>query len=141
MSGLTKGATVRVLYADTDQMGIVNNVQYLRWFEVGRAEWIRARGRSYRDIEAEGVMLPVVEAHLQYRASARYDDLLDVHAGPEEVRAASVTFRYAIRRAGDGALVCEGTTRHACVGSDGKVRRFPAQLGDMLRAREAKGEV
>ena len=56
---------VRVLYADTDQMGVVNNVHYLRYFEMGRAEWIRKRGRSYKQIEADGFMLPVVEAHLQ----------------------------------------------------------------------------
>src|SRR5678815_438277 len=69
-------AEVRVLYVDTDQMGVVNNVHYLRWFEVGRAEWIRAIGRSYRDLEAEGLMLPVVEAHVRYRAPARYDDVV-----------------------------------------------------------------
>jgi acyl-CoA thioester hydrolase len=124
---------VRVLYADTDQMGVVNNVHYLRYFEMGRAEWIRKRGRSYKQIEADGFMLPVVEAHLQYKAPGRYDDILSIEVEVEDVRAASVVFKYAIRRAGDGQLLCEGWTRHACLGSDGKLRRFPDDIVAMLR--------
>ena len=126
-------AQVRVLYADTDQMGVVNNVHYLRWFEIGRAEWIRARGTTYRTIEAEGYFLPVVEAHLRYKASARYDDLIDVFAEPRDLRAATATFHYRLVRAGTGELLCEGFTRHACVGRDGKVRRFSPALSAMLR--------
>ena len=126
-------AQLRVLYADTDQMGVVNNVHYLRYFELGRAEWIRQRGKSYKRIEEEGYRLPVVEAHLQYKESARYDDILDIHARVEELRAASLTFAYVIRRAGDGASLCEGYTRHACIGADGKLRRFPDELLALLR--------
>jgi acyl-CoA thioester hydrolase len=130
---VTVVAQVRVLYIDTDQMGVVNNVHYLRWFEIGRAEWIRARGRAYKEIEAEGFHLPVVEAHLRYKEPARYDDLLDIEAAAEDVRAATVKFRYAIRRAADGALLCEGHTTHACLSADGKLRRFPDHLLAMLR--------
>jgi acyl-CoA thioester hydrolase len=125
---------VRVLYADTDQMGVVNNANYLHYFEHGRAEWIRQRGKSYKEIEQEGSMLPVVEAFVKYRAPARYDDLLDVEVKVEDVRAATMLFKYAIRRAGDGALLCEGTTRHACVGRDGKPKRFDETLLRMLRS-------
>jgi acyl-CoA thioester hydrolase len=121
-----------VLYADTDQMGIVNNVQYLRWFEIGRAEWLRARGTTYREIEATGIRLPMVEAQLRYRAPATYDDLVDIEALPGEVRAATVEFRYAIRRASDGNLLCEGMTKHACVNEGGKPRRFPETLAQLL---------
>jgi acyl-CoA thioester hydrolase len=124
---------VRVLYADTDQMGVVNNVNYLRYFEHGRAEWIRGRGKPYKQIEREGAMLPVVEANLKYREPARYDDLLDIVVQVEEVRAASLVFKYEIRRTGDGALLCEGSTRHACVDPEGKLQRFPADLLKLLR--------
>ncbi len=126
-------AQVRVLYCDTDQMGVVNNVHYLRYFEVGRAEFIRSRGRAYKEIEAQGFRLPVVEAHLKYKEPARYDDVLNVETTPDDVRAATVTFRYAIRRASDGALLCEGSTVHACLGADNKLRRFPDDLLQMLR--------
>ena len=124
---------VRVLYADTDQMGVVNNIQYLRYFEAGRAEWIRKRGKPYKRIEEEGSMLPVVEAFLKFREPARYDDLLDIEVSVEEVRSASLVFRYAIKRAGDGAVLCEGTTKHACIGKDGKLRRFTDELALLLR--------
>jgi acyl-CoA thioester hydrolase len=133
VSVLKKVAEVRVLYADTDQMGVVNNVHYLRFFEVGRAEWIRTHGRSYKEIEGDGYLLPVVEAQLHYRASARYDDLIMIAAGPEAVRAATVTFRYALYRGGDEVLLCEGYTKHACVGADGRVKRFPPALLAMLQ--------
>ena len=130
---MEKVAQVRVLYADTDQMGVVNNVVYLRWFEIGRAEWIRMRGRTYKDIEKTGLMMPVVEAHLKYREPARYDDLIHVETETDDLRAASVKFKYELKRAVDGALLCEGWTQHACLNSEGKVVRFPDALLLMLR--------
>jgi acyl-CoA thioester hydrolase len=125
-------ATIRVLYADTDQMGVVNNGIYLRWFEVGRAEWLRQRGTPYKEIESEGFMLPVVEARLRYRQPARYDDLVEITGGPTEVRAASFKFEYVLRRAADGVILCEGWTTHACVTPQGQVRRFPESLLRLL---------
>jgi acyl-CoA thioester hydrolase len=124
---------VRVLYHDTDQMGVVNNVQYLRYFEIGRAEWIRNRGKSYKAIEAEGCRLPVVEAHLRYKEPARYDDVLDIHTNVQKVRAVTLTFEYAIRRSADGALLCEGYTKHCCLDAENKLIRFPEALLALLR--------
>lgn len=121
-------ANIRVLYADTDQMGVVNNGVYLRFFEIGRAEWLRQRGRAYKDMEDAGYMLPVVEAHVRYREPGRYDDVIDIHGGPVDVRAASVKFEYRLFRAADGRLLAEGYTLHACLSKDGKVRRFPDEL-------------
>lgn len=121
-------AQIRVLYADTDQMGVVNNGIYLRFFEIGRAEWLRQRGRAYKTLEDAGYMLPVAEAHVKYREPARYDDVVEIWGGPVDLRAASVKFEYALRRAGDGVLLCDGWTLHACISKDGKVRRFPDEL-------------
>ena len=126
-------AIVRVLYGDTDQMAVVNNAVYLRWFEIGRAEWIRARGRTYKEIEKDGYMMPVAEAHLKYKEPARYDDLLDIDVETDDLRAASVKFKYTIKRQGDEALLCEGWTLHACLNKDGRVIRFPDALLAMLR--------
>jgi acyl-CoA thioester hydrolase len=127
-------AKLRVLYADTDQMGVVNNANYLRWFEIGRAEWLRQHGRPYKELEALGHMLPVVEAHLRYRQPARYDDVVEVHGGPTEVKAASLRFSYELRREHDGALLCEGWTTHACISPDGKVKRLPEELLALFRS-------
>jgi acyl-CoA thioester hydrolase len=123
----------RVLYFDTDQMGVVNNVHYLRYFELGRAEWIRQRGRAYKNIEEAGYRLPVVEALVRYKEPARYDDILNIDVDVDDLRAASVQFKYTIKRAGDGALLAEGHTRHACLGLDNRLRRFPDELVALLR--------
>jgi acyl-CoA thioester hydrolase len=75
----------------------------------------------------------VVEVQARYRQPARYDDLIDIDAGPEELRAASVRFKYRLVRASDKELLCEGHTIHACLGVDRKVRRFPEELAKLLR--------
>lgn len=129
-------ASVRVLYADTDQMAVVNNVHYLRWFEIGRAEWIRKRGTAYREIEADGLLLPVVEAHVRYRSPARYDDLVSIHAAPHKVHAATITFGYELYHAAEGRLLAEGWTRHAVMEKSGRVRRVPARLLRLLELDE-----
>jgi len=137
---LERVAAVRVLYVDTDQMGVANNVHYLRWFEIGRAEWIRSRGQAYRDLEATGLRLPVVEAHVRYRAPARYDDMVAIWAAPREATAATVTFAYALRDDVTGRMLAEGWTRHAATDATGKIRRFPAEVLRLLGLLHDTGE-
>jgi acyl-CoA thioester hydrolase len=118
---------IRVIYGDTDQAGIVYYANYLRWFEAGRNEFIRARGLRYRDFEGRfGLRLPVAEAHASYRAPARYDDLLTIETSLGEVRRASARFDYRILR--DGEVLVTGHTVHACVDLDGRIQRMPAEL-------------
>ena len=71
---------MRVRYAETDKMGVVYHANYFVWFEVARTDWLRETGWTYREMELEGVGLPVLEAHCVYRQPARYDDELDVRA-------------------------------------------------------------
>jgi acyl-CoA thioester hydrolase len=118
---------IRVIYGDTDQMGFVYYANYLRFFEAGRNEYLRARGVPYRQIEAElGVRLPVVECGIHYKASARYDDLLVVETSIVQIRRASARFEYAIRRGGE--LLVTGHTVHACIDFDGAICRLPDGL-------------
>jgi acyl-CoA thioester hydrolase len=126
---------IRVIYGDTDQMGVVYYGNYLRYFEAGRNEFIRAKGLRYRDFEAQhGLVLPVVEAQVSYRMPARYDDLLSVEISLVEARRASARFGYRILR--DGELLVTGYTVHACVDREGKVQRLPRELLDRLSAGE-----
>ena len=128
---------LRVIYGDTDQMGVVYYANYLRYFEAGRNEFIRAKGLRYRDFEARyGLLLPVAEASVSYRQPARYDDLLDVEISLGEVRRASARFEYRLVRE-DGVLLATGHTVHACVDLEGKLRRLPEELLAAL----ARGEV
>jgi acyl-CoA thioester hydrolase len=117
---------IRVLYGDVDQMGIVYYANYLRYFEAGRGEFLRAHGRSYRDVEAEGLRLPVIEARLTYRAPARYDDLLRLETELAQTRGATFRFTYSVRR--DRAELVVGETLHACLNARGKPTRVPGEL-------------
>ena len=127
---------LRVIYGDTDQMGVVYYANYLRYFEAGRSEFIRAKGMRYRDFEASyRLVLPVVEAHVSYRQPARYDDLVTVETRLAEAKRASARFEYRIVR-GDELLVT-GHTVHACVDLEGRIQRMPRELLDRLREGEA----
>jgi acyl-CoA thioester hydrolase len=126
---------IRVIYGDTDRMGVVYYANYLRYFEAGRTEFLRAKGLSYRDFEETArLLLPVVEAGVAYRLPARYDDLLAVETSLTEARRASARFGYRVLR--DGDLLATGHTVHACVDLEGRIRRMP---GDLL-ARMSVGE-
>jgi acyl-CoA thioester hydrolase len=127
---------IRVIYGDTDQMGVVYYANYLRFFEAARNEFIRAKGLRYRDFEREfGLMLPVVDASVKYKQPARYDDLLTVEIALAEVRRASARFEYRVVR--DGVLLATGHTVHACVDLEGRVQRMPKDLLARLSAGEA----
>ena len=118
----------RVPYADTDMMGVVYYGNYLTLFERSRNELMRALGPSYAQMEADGLMLPVIEAHVDYRAPARYDDLLEIAAWMSEARGVRCKVRCAVLRGGE--LLASGWTVHACV--DAKTRR-PARLPEWLK--------
>ena len=126
-------ARIRVIYGDTDQMGVVYHANYFRYFEFGRMEYLRARGASYRDLEREGLMLPVVEGSVCYKSPARYDDLLLVRTEVSDVRRVSLAFTYEVRREEDPLkLLCTGRTVHACMGREGRPMRMPESLTRLL---------
>ena len=125
-------STVRVRYAETDKMGVAYYANYFVWFEVARCDLLRALGRTYRDLEARGVMLPVIEARCEYRAPARYDDELEIRTRGALLSPARVAFSYAVRRRADGAALAEGRTVHAAVDLQGRPRRLPADVRAVL---------
>ena len=126
---------VRVRYAETDQMGVVYHANYLIWFEVGRVEFIRGMGLDYRSMEQEeGALIAVVEARARYKAPARYDDELIVRTHLASVRWSVVRFTYAVLRAADGLLLCEGETVHLVVGRDMRRRPMPPAYAQRFRA-------
>jgi acyl-CoA thioester hydrolase len=122
-------APVRVRYAETDQMGFAYYANYLAWFEVGRCEWLRSLGWSYRDLEVrDALMLPVIEAHCEYRQPARYDDELLIRSRAELASPVRIRFRYDVIRAGDGAVLASGHTVHASTNLAGRPKRLPAPI-------------
>jgi acyl-CoA thioester hydrolase len=124
---------IRVRYADTDALGVVYNAVYLAWFEIGRTEWLRARGLPYSEVETRGLSLPVTEASIRFRAPARYDDLIEIETDLQLVRSRVVAFGYRLYR-GECRLA-EGRTVHAPLdASSGRAIRIPAWLATALGA-------
>jgi acyl-CoA thioester hydrolase len=113
-------SVIRVRYQETDQMGVVYHANYLVWFEVGRTEWIRKLGYTYKDLEEKGLLLPVVDLHVRYAAPARYDDEVTVRTRITEVAGGKLTFHYEILRRDDGQLLVTGTTTHLWVNREYK---------------------
>jgi acyl-CoA thioester hydrolase len=125
-------STVRVRYAETDKMGVVYYAHYLVWFEIGRTDWLRVTGWSYREIEGEGFGLPVIEAHCEYKASARYDDELEIRTTARLVSAIRLGFDYEVVRRSDGQAIATGYTIHATLDRSGRPVRLPARVKELL---------
>ncbi|WP_299117954.1 thioesterase family protein [uncultured Winogradskyella sp.] len=85
---------IRVRYGETDQMGVVYHANYASYFEVGRTEWLRQYGITYKSMEENGIMLPVVSLNIKYKNSARYDDLLTLKTSLKKTPMASIEFDY-----------------------------------------------
>jgi acyl-CoA thioester hydrolase len=126
-------ALLRVRYAETDKMGVVYHANYLIWFEIGRTEFCRARGFSYRDMEEnENAFLVVAESYCRYKAPAYYDDVLRVRTHITELRRRSLRFGYEIVRESDGTVIAEGETGHVVTDSNGRVRSMTPRFAEML---------
>ena len=132
MSGLQFTSRVRVRYAETDTMGVVYYANYLVWFEVARTDLLREAGWSYREMEADGYMLPVLEANCVYRQPARYDDEIDVKTTGALVSAVRVKFVYDVVRPADDVLLASGYTVHASIDRSGRPCRLPDRVRRLL---------
>ena len=109
-------------------MGVVYYANYLVWFEVARADLLRSLGWSYREMESDGVILPVIEAHCEYQRPARYDDEIEVRTEGRMLSAVRMKLDYTIVRRGDDTVAATGHTVHAAVSPDGRPRRLPERV-------------
>jgi acyl-CoA thioester hydrolase len=124
---------LRVRYAETDQMGVVYYANYLVWFEVARADWLRSFGWTYREMEESGLLLPVIEAQCEYRAPARYDDEVEIRTSGRLLSLVRVAFSYEIRLGADATIAALGRTTHAAKGRDGRPSRLPDRIQEVFR--------
>jgi len=113
-------------------MGVVYYANYLVWFEVGRTEWLRDTGWTYREMEDAGLALPVIEARCEYRQSARYDDELEIRTVGRLVSAVRLRFEYEVVRRGDEVIVAVGHTIHATIDGTGRPVRVPPHVKALL---------
>jgi acyl-CoA thioester hydrolase len=122
----------RVRYAETDQMGVVYHSHYLVWCEMGRTDYIRALGKTYAQLEREGVGLAVADASIRYHAPARYDDRVRVETTLESVRSRAITFDYLITNADTGDRLVSARTTLVSIDDAGRPVALPPETRELL---------
>ncbi|HEU5098184.1 MAG TPA: thioesterase family protein [Roseiflexaceae bacterium] len=121
--------TLRARYAETDAMGVVHHASYIVWLEQGRTELLRARGTSYREIEAAGYFVVLSDLQVRYHASARYDDLVSLRTTLVGARSRQISFAYGLRLGETGALLVSARSEHIVVSrATGRPARLPLDL-------------
>ena len=134
--------SLRVRYAETDQMGIVYYANFFVWFEIGRTDFCRQHGFTYREMEMQdGLYIIVAEAKCRFKAPARYDDEVLIRTCLRSVRRRVLVFGYEIYREGDQELLAEGETVHVITDREGHPRALPEKYREFflagMKAREA----
>lgn len=102
-----------VRYSETDRMDVVHHSRYFPWFEVGRTEFFESQGMSYADIEAKGILLPLVDCYAKFIEGAKYADKIILEVKLVSLRAASCKFEYTVIRKSDNKILTNGYTTHA----------------------------
>lgn len=126
----------RVRYAETDKMGVVYYANYFIWMEVGRTDYCKSVGFSYRDMEREDANMAVADASCRYIAPARYDDEILVRTTIERLNRKLVTFAYSISNAESGELLAKGTTVHITIDKQGRKGSIPEKYLALLQASQ-----
>ena len=125
---------LRVRYAETDQMNVVYHSNYIIWFEVGRVEFMRQLGFTYREMELRDQLhLPVVEVRCRYKSPARYDDEIAVRTHIQRLRSSLIQFQYQVLRVDDDVLLAEGESTHVAVNARMERSPFPEKYMDVFR--------
>ncbi|MDR2770519.1 MAG: acyl-CoA thioesterase [Clostridiales Family XIII bacterium] len=124
----------RVIYADTDAMGVAYHGNFIKWFEIGRTEYLRQIGYPYAELEKKGIWLPVTEVACKYRRPALYDDRLDIVCRVDDLGGASIVMAYEILRKADGELLAAGKTWHGITDHNLRPVRLKRLMPDLYAA-------
>ncbi len=131
---------VRVIYADTDAMGVVYHTNYIKWFEVGRNEFMRQLGVPYTELGKLGLNLPLIKVSCDYLKFTTYDQILTIETKFDYIKRASIRFNSRIWDENKENVIVEGYTIHACTNNEGKIRRIPKLLLELINKYNIKGE-
>lgn len=121
----------RVKFFDTDVMGVVHHANYIRWFETGRVEFLRAIGIDLNEMMNDGILFPIVEIGAKFHAPAKFDDELEIETTAEALTKAKMKFNYVIRRRGENKILAKGTSTNVFT-NDGKICRLPEKYFSRL---------
>ena len=131
---------IRVIYADTDAMGVVYHTNYIKWFELGRNEFMRQLGVPCMELGKLGLNLPLIKVSCHYLKFATYDQLLTIETKFDYIKRASIRFNSRIWDENKENVLVEGYTIHACTNNEGKIRRIPKLLLELINKYNIKGE-
>jgi acyl-CoA thioester hydrolase len=123
----------RVRYSETDKMGVAHNKSFFEWFELGRTEYCRHKGLSYREIEERGFYLVVAEASCRYRRPLRYDERFLIRTSLRDSTPRKTVFAYELRSADGDVLIAQGYTVHVSVNREGTVTPLPSDILEKIR--------
>jgi len=123
---------IRVIYADTDAMGIVYHTNYIRWFEAGRSELFRDMGIIIKDAVTSGMNLPLTQVYCHYHHPAHYDEIVTIETKISYVKRASMKFTYVVLNETREMILAEGYTVHACTDRNGSVTRIPECITEKI---------
>lgn len=117
---------IHVRFYETDEMGVVHHSNYIRWFEIGRVEYLRALGITLPELIGDGFLFPIVEVQAKYLNPARFDDELEIETEAVELSRVKMEFQYKIRRINDGQILVTGFSRNVFTNAKtGKIARLP----------------
>jgi len=128
----------RVRFVETDMMGVVHHANYLRWFEMGRVEYLRRHGVLLLDLLDDGILFPIIDVACHYSASARFDDVVRIETEMVEFNRAKMVFSYKVIRRADGIVLASGTTQNVFTDRRGRIIRLPSKYYDRLVAKAAE---
>ena len=124
----------KVFYSDTDAYGVVWHGSYLRWLEKGRVDWCEMQGYNLIELEAQDIVLPVVNLNVKYKSSAKLNDILIIETWIEKFNSLSVTFKQVIKSKETGKTFIEAEVEVVAISNDGKLyRRMPEILADIFK--------
>ncbi len=126
----THETQIKVYYFDTDHGGVVYYANFLKWFEIGRTEILRAKGFDYAEFEKMGLIAPVVDVQCSYANPARYNDDIIIKTSVEKIGNTSITFFYEITRKEDSQKIAQGRTTNVFI--DIKTRK-PTPIPEKIR--------
>jgi acyl-CoA thioester hydrolase len=131
----THDVSLRVRYAETDQMGVVYHSNFFIWMEIGRVELMRSLGFDYKQMEVQDdCHLPVVDARCRYKSPAHYDEEILVRTELRNLRGSLIHFGYVMMRQSDGTLIAEGETTHIVVNARMEKRSLPERYRTAFEA-------
>jgi acyl-CoA thioester hydrolase len=132
---LTTQTTIKVNFYDTDAMAVVHHANYIRWFEIGRVEFLREAGITLAELMNDGYVFPITEVNCKYLLPGKFDDVLVIETIPTALTQAKMAFDYKIIRSADGAVLVEGHTQNVFTNKKtGKITRLPEKYYTKLQA-------